>query len=917
MKKLLILILTSCMCLFFGIAMTACDLSGTKPEHIHTYDKQAVSEEYLKEEASCISKAVYYFSCECGEKGEETFESGEYAEHSVASSWTKGEGKHWHVCQTAGCAAKFDEEIHTYIDGVCVCGESEPVKDKDDDDDKKISKTEWENAFSAEKLSNITVFADLPDYQGYFYFADGTAKVTVAKYEDAELYCIADTWYTFDTSENTYAKTTADDKAYSSVTFVAEFKSAFLATPDRYSDIRYEADKDRFCLNLDGEEYVVTIKEGNVATFVRSVGASDGTKVYSYTLTQYGTTAITVPFDPTHVCSFEEIVSEEFLVEEATCASKAVYKKSCTCGKVGTETFEYGDYTEDHIYDEEGVCTVCRQGYYSAGLLFTLISEKEDYYCVAKGTCSDAEVIIPATYRNLPVKKIEQKAFKNCTTMTSVTIPNSVISIGDSAFSGCNNLTKITLPFVGASATANSVYDQVFGYIFGYTTGVGTVAGATIQCYYNATNYHYYIPSGLSTVVVTDGKSIPANAFRGCSAITSITLPDTVNKISDRAFSDCSSLESIEIPSGVTEIGEDAFKGCEAITKVNYAGTADQWAKIYFGYQTYELNNYANQTYTSFANPTYYTKDLYIQGELLTELRLTEGYTVSSFAFYGCKSLKSVELSDSIQSIGHSAFYGCSLLEEIILPQNVKSVGIAAFYGCSGLKSVTIPASVNQINSFAFCRCAALERVNYSGTADDWAQIKFDYYGQIQKTEFSYSNPAYQGDLYINGELLEEAVLSTAERVSDYAFYGCKGLKRVELSEKVTAIGTYAFYGCENMESIEIAGAITGIKAYTFFKCKALTSINIPATVTTIGTYAFSNCSSLTALEIPSAVKSIGGYAFSNCSNLNSVTFQNTSGWSVVNAAGTVIANQVNLSNTSNNAVVLRDAYSYATWKRT
>ena len=266
---------------------------------------------------------------------------------------------------------------------------------------------------------------------------------------------------------------------------------------------------------------------------------------------------------------------------------------------------------------------------------------------------------------------------------------------------------------------------------------------------------------------------------------TSITFNSetySVTSIRQHAFSGCSGLTSVTIPNSVTYIGSGAFSGCSRLTKVNYLGTVDKWVEIDF-----EKSN---------SNPTYYAKDLYINNELLTDVKITSADSIKDYAFYNCQSIKSVEIGNSVTSIGKSAFSGCS----------------------------------------------GLTKVNYLGTVDKWVEFDFDDYD---------SNPTYYAkDLYINNELLTDVKITTADSIKNYAFYNCQSIKSVEIGESVTSIGEDAFSGCSGLTEVTIGESVTSIGEDAFSGCDKLRKVTAyPTTVPNVYESSFAHYNA--ALYVP------------------------------------------------------------------
>lgn len=217
---------------------------------------------------------------------------------------------------------------------------------------------------------------------------------------------------------------------------------------------------------------------------------------------------------------------------------------------------------------------------------------------IKKYNGNDTVVVIPPTINSWPVTKIGEDAFQDNTTITSVTIPASVTEIGSNAFAGCTNLTsvnyigdwsKLTIQS-GNPAVEDAVNAQLFDFAFTpdntaviVTHYKGTAADVTIpSCYKGkpvmAINNAAFPNSAVTSVTIPDSvTSIPDAAFVNCSQLTNISIPNSVTYIGFSAFDGCASLKSITLPSSLRTIGNSAFAGCPSLMTVTYPGSKTQW----------------------------------------------------------------------------------------------------------------------------------------------------------------------------------------------------------------------------------------------------------------------------------------------------------------------------------------------------
>ena len=378
------------------------------------------------------------------------------------------------------------------------------------------------------------------------------------------------------------------------------------------------------------------------------------------------------------------------------------------------------------------------------------------------------------------VTTISSSAFSGCTGLLNVSISDSVINIGERAFSGCSSLVAVVIPdsvtTIGISVFSGCTAMQ------SVTIG-NSVASINTEAFYNC--------DAPTVVTIPDNVvTVAKGAFRECSNLTDVVIGNGVTTIGTFAFADCAKLSSVTIGTSLSSIGSYAFQNSTALTRVNITDLV-AWCNISFG--------------DTYANPLYYAKNLYCNGELVTELVIPNGVTklnkyafinctsitdvtipdsvttMENLVFYYCSNIKNVDLGNGLTAISARAFYYCTSLGNVTIPESVTEIASLAFYGCESLTEVVIPDSVTTIGASAFASCSnittviigkgvtkieqsafdyptKITAVYYNGTQEEWESISIVEYGNswiVNPTRYYYSEtePTEEGNYwhYVDG----------------------------------------------------------------------------------------------------------------------------------------------------------------------
>ena len=505
----------------------------------------------------------------------------------------------------------------------------------------------------------------------------------------------------------------------------------------------------------------------------------------------------------------------------------------------------------------------------------------EEYVAINKCYGGKENLVIPKEIGGKKVIGIESDAFRDNKNIRSVIIPDGVQFIYSQAFFGCTSLDEVTIP-----ESVINIGEKAFGYYENDDYETVKKDGFVINYAKNSAGHLYATRNGFSdescmfiesdefgkylrgyagndaSVVIPDGVTyIDNESFKDCDKLTKVTIPSSADYIGYNAFDGCASLETVIIPDGVTTIGNKAFFGCTSLKNVTIPNNVTSIGAYAFGYYEQDDNPEYMKVdgfkidYVKGSEAHYYAyvNGFTDEGGLFVSYWTDEGvvirkyagndtsYTIPSVvdgkkvvgisdaAFKDCTTLKSVVIPEGVTGIMSEAFNGCTSLNKVVLPSTLDNVDNGAFANCPSLKEVTVPSGVSYIGDNAFGYCWDSENFEYKANDD----FTLKYVPNSIAHYYARSNGFVTGDAF-----------GIIERDDDaYIKYYSGDSKTVTIpstfnGKPVSYIAEYAFDGCENIKNVTFSDNLFQINSYAFCNCSSLKEITIPATVYNIEEYA-------------------------------------------------------------------------------
>lgn len=429
------------------------------------------------------------------------------------------------------------------------------------------------------------------------------------------------------------------------------------------------------------------------------------------------------------------------------------------------------------------------------------------------------------------VKTISDYAFEECISLKSITIPDNVTAIGDCAFSNCTKLSSVSIGKGITSIPGRCFEDctslssitipdniETIGYqAFSDCTGLKTLKiGKGVN--YIEDGAFYYCNSLTSVTIPGNVETVSSSSFKGCSSLKTLTLSDGIKNIGSNAFEECVLLTKITIPKSVQRIGYKAFRGCKYLTAIN----VDKNNKCFKSVNGVLFDKYGE---TLVACP----------GAKQGKYTVPKGVIrIYNHAFYNCQDITAVTLPSSVIEIDHNAFDGCIKLSKVTLNKGLEIIDTEAFSRCAALAKITIPSTVKTIGYGAFLNCSALSSVTLGSSLE---RIGYSAFENCEKL----------GSIKIPASVLE---------IGNYAFSNTKVLNFQ--TNDLKYVDSWLIKANSSIKKAEVKKGTRGIAESAFYGCASLTSVTLPSTLKAINSKAFYNCTSLKSLSVPKSVVEVG-----------------------------------------------------------
>ena len=516
------------------------------------------------------------------------------------------------------------------------------------------------------------------------------------------------------------------------------------------------------------------------------------------------------------------------------------------------------------------------------------------------------------------------------------TVPNGVTKIGVGAFDGQITLKKVVLPYtlqeIGKNAFYNcySLEEVVFMTDTGdAATGVSNLTTMGESAFYNCT--------ALKAIDLSRTKlaHIPANAFFNCSVLASVSLPTTLVSIGNsgttlntsgaNAFQNCTVLTSITFPSGLKYINgsgnfkntgltsvtlpasleilsDSTFASCASLKEATFTGNITSFGSSVFSSTALEkvvlsdkMETLGSSTFNNLKTLKIVTYDSYTVKDAT---KFNDGYenalppsltSLPSSLFSGCTSLKSMDLSN-VKTVAGSLFKGCSALESVVLSTDLEVLGDYMFQNCTSLSSIEIPSSVTSLGKYAFDGCTKLTSIDLPETLTFMGTYTFRKTGLtsivipsgVNSFGTSATECAASSNVYLFAECKSLTTVVLPANINDfkiggYVFNNCDNLTTIKVGadgeenvlDGVTLVGQFAFSG-SGITELSLPD-VTEIGKYSFGKSKKLQSVSLPA-LTKHAEYAFSESTQLTSVTLNDELESLAKYMFNGCIALEQIT---------------------------------------------